>query len=150
MANIITRNENTVTVNRFIVGKARTALLELASKHNAQIDINDDKHYVATLETVELAKKFSTALARTYKAHNVTMPEPKRPTPARGDAPTEPTEPTEIIDKNAEKCKKALGKLAHTDDNSAAHKIMVAHGYKNSNSPEYQAIWRGYWWTIRK
>lgn len=42
-----------------------------------------------------------------------------------------------------------LDTLAGTGDNSKAHKIMCKHGLKNSKSEEYQAAWRGYWWTIR-
>lgn len=147
MANIITRSKNTITVNRFIVGKARTALITLATDHNAQIDINSDNHYVVTLEDIGIAKDFSTALARIFREYGVKMPERKAPTAGRGSAPTEPTPK---VDENAEKCKKALAKLAHTDDNPAAHKIMLAHGYTNSKSDDYQAIWKGYWWTIRK
>ena len=84
MANIITRNANTITVNRFIVGKARTALITLATDHNAKIDIDRNKHYKVTLETAGIAKDFATALARIFREHNVTMPEPKK---AKGDAP---------------------------------------------------------------
>ena len=42
-----------------------------------------------------------------------------------------------------------LDKLAGTGDNSAAHKVMVKHGLKDSRSDEYQDMWKGYWWTIR-
>lgn len=42
-----------------------------------------------------------------------------------------------------------LDTLAGTGDNSKAHKIMCKHGLKNSNSEEYKAVWKGYWWTIR-
>ena len=42
-----------------------------------------------------------------------------------------------------------LDTLAGTGDNSNAHKIMCKHGLKNSKSDEYQAVWKGYWWTIR-
>ena len=42
-----------------------------------------------------------------------------------------------------------LDKLAGTGDNSAAHKVMCKHGLTRIKSPEYEAVWKGYWWTIR-
>jgi hypothetical protein len=45
--------------------------------------------------------------------------------------------------------KKDLDTLAGTGDNSAAHKVMCKHGFTRIKSPEYEAVWRGYWWTIR-
>lgn len=45
--------------------------------------------------------------------------------------------------------KKDLDKLAGTGDNSKAHKVMCKHGLKMIKSPEYEAVWKGYWWTIR-
>lgn len=78
MANIITRNANTITVNRFIVGKARTALLELVTEHKGVIAINNNGFYEATFPTEQTAKSVKTLLGARYRAHNVRMPEPKK------------------------------------------------------------------------
>ena len=137
MANIITRNANTVTVNRFIVGKARTALITLATDHNAQIDIDRNKHYKVTLETVGIAKDFATALARIFREHNVTMPEP-----TKGKGSATPTEKTE-----EPKWQKALKPLAGkgTKANKDAAAILRKHGLKPLIGEEG---W-DYWASIR-
>lgn len=42
-----------------------------------------------------------------------------------------------------------LDKLAGTNNNARAHQVMVKHGLVDSSSPEYQRVWREYWWKIR-
>ena len=63
-------------------------------------------------------------------------PKTKAPRKAKGSA-------------NKSALQRDLDTLAGTGNNSKAHKIMCKHGLKDSSAPEYQAMWKGYWWTIR-
>lgn len=78
-------------------------------------------------------------------------------TPKQEDAPKQtedkPHKRTRKVKGDNKQTKTALqlelDTLAGTGNNSAAHKIMCKHGLKDSRSDEYQATWKGYWWTIR-
>ena len=85
----------------------------------------------------------SEGLLYPFKVECESQEEPKVADKPKADKPKKPST------KGKSKIQLDLDKLAGTGDNKAAHKIMCEHGFKNSNSPEYQEVWKGYWWTIR-
>ena len=91
MAKIITRSNNTIIANRFLVGKALNALRTLVTDHNGEIGVGSNGFYKATFEDKETATAVANALNAQYDANGVRMPEPKK---AKGSAKTETKKPT--------------------------------------------------------
>jgi hypothetical protein len=78
MAKIITRTNNTIIANRFLVGKALDAFRTLVTDHNGEIGIGTNGFYKATFEEKETATRIADKLNALYDEHNVRMPEPKK------------------------------------------------------------------------
>ena len=173
-----TNANKTVEFAIFLVGEQYKTALNLADANKGEIGRTSDGKLSVDFTLVKNADAFAKGYKKWFDSSKTTVSEPKprtqntAPTVGKGKvvvtdekgkkytidasllapttAPTQKVAPTPTKkDSIPQKVKADLDKLAHTNDNSRAHKVMLKHGYTNSKSDEYQAIWRGYWWTIR-
>ena len=139
MENIITINKNTISANRFLVGKARTAFDATVSLYEGEIGIGKNGFYEATFKTAKNAKIVGDVLNAQYASASVRMPEPKKTPSSSEEAP-----------KSAKGVAFDFGKIkgdSKSDKNKALHKELVKMGIKDSRTPEYKSVWDARPWA---